>query len=549
MVDALTITTNTAKAIEDLNAHDHEPGGIGDPIGTAGLKDGAITEEKVAAEAITAEKLGDKSVTVEKLSAELATLVLAGGASGANAPQCYKVDTHFYASTQIGLKSPAKMWVNINDSGCVLSAQKDIIVTEHTAWDTKATTWAPSMAYKVDDVVYIAANPGYLYRCITAGTSSALTPSLPTTIGGTYNDGNVVWICQLDFTYSPITTIRAASTVYAAGAMIRLSATDGFVYKCTTAGTTAATAPTFPAAVGNTVNDGTAVWTCMIGSNRAGKNFYIYACMPTIGIVPEIILSDNSTIPLRYTASNSRKIGGFHCLCADVGTITGHTLSGYVAGDVLPSSVWDLSHRPKSEPEGMAYIDGLDLWADIYLSSYTGSYNNSPEDLKLQSTYRANTADGASDEKFHWYKFSQVFSRQKKRMLHHSEFIAASIGSNQSTNIYGSADVNITGGHRDTAGRRMISNFGLEDCCGFIWQWGQDTGGGCTAALYANAYDTNDKYVGGQSYEDSYRVILGGSWTSGGYCGSRCSAWNGGPLPLSANLGSRGASEPLRGGI
>lgn len=44
-------------------------------------------------------------------------------------------------------------------------------------------------------------------------------------------------------------------------------------------------------------------------------------------------------------------------------TITGHTLSGYVAGDVLPASVWDLSHRPKSEPEGMAYIDGIDMWA------------------------------------------------------------------------------------------------------------------------------------------------------------------------------------------
>ena len=473
----------------------------------------------------------------------------AGDASGANAPQCYKVDAHFYASTQTGLKSPSKMWVNINDSGCVLSSQKDLAVTDRAAWDTKATAWAASTTYKVDDVVYIATNPGYLYRCTTAGTSSSLTPSFPTTIGGTYNDGNAVWICQLDFTYSPTTTVRAASTAYTVGAMIRLSTTDGFVYKCTTAGTTAATAPTFPAVAGSTVTDGTAVWTCILGSNRAGKNFYIYACLPATGIVPEIVLSDNSTIPLKYTAGNSRKIGGFHCLCADAGTITGHTLSGYVAGDVLPTSVWDLSHRPKSEPEGMAYIDGLDIWVDIYLSSYTGAYSNTPEDLKLQSVYGANTADGASTEKFHWYKFSQVFSRQKKRMLHHSEFIAASIGSNQSTNIYGSTDVNIAGGHRDTAGRRMISNFGLEDCCGFLWQWGQDDGGAYTAASYANAYDANDKYVGGQSYEDSCRVLLGGSWPSVAYCGSRCSLWGYGPLYLSADFGSRGASEPLRGGI
>ena len=289
--------------------------------------------------------------------------------------------------------------------------------------------------------------------------------------------------------------------------------------------------------------------TYATAANRAGKDFYIYACVPTSGTVPVIILSVNSTVPTGYTATNSRKIGGFHCLCADVGTITGHPLSGYVAGNILPASVWDLKHRPKSDPEGMAYIDGLDLWVDIYLSSYTGSYSNSPEDLKLQSVYGANTADGASTEKFHWYKFSQVFSRQKKRMLHHPEFIAASIGSNQSTNIYGSADVNTTGGHNDTAGRRMISNFGLEDCCGFLFQRGQDDGGTFTAAGWVNAYDTNDKYVGGQSYNGSCRVLLGGSWSNAASCGSRCSYWADGPLSLLAHCGSRGASEPLRGGI
>ena len=132
-------------------------------------------------------------------------------------------------------------------------------------------------------------------------------------------------------------------------------------------------------------------------------------------------------------------------------------------------------------------------------------------------------------------------------MLHHSEFIAASIGSNQSTNIYGSADVNTTGGHIDTASRRMISNFGLEDCCGFLWQWGQDDGGTNTGGSYANAYDVNDKYVGGQSYADSSRVLLGGSWSNAASCGSRCSNWANGPLAMDSNCGSRGASEPLRG--
>lgn len=521
-VDALAITTNTAKAIEDLNAHNHEAGGIGEQIGTNGLKDGAITEGKMATGAVTTEKIGAKAVTTEKLSAELAALVLAGGASGANAPLCYKVDAHFYASTQTGIKSPSKMWVNINDGGCVLSSQKDIAVTDHAAWDTKSAAWTASTAYKVDDVVYIAANPGLLYRCTTAGTSSTLTPSFPTTIGGTYNDGNVVWICQLDFTYSPTTTVRAASTAYALGAMIRLSATNGFVYKCTTAGTTAATAPTFPTVVGSTVTDGTAVWTCMLGSNRAGGDFYIYACTPTTGIVPEIVLSDNSTIPLKYTASNSRKIGGFHCLCADVGVINGHMLSGYVAGDVLPASVWDLSHRPKSEPEGMVYIDGLDIWVDIYLASNTGSGTSK----KLISTYGGAIADGTSSPTYCYFDFVETLGKQNKRLLFQSEYECATQGQPQAVAIYGSADPSTTGGHKSTGNIRLISNFGVEDGCGVMWTWVQ-------------GYFYTSDYVCG---------LVGGGWGNGSSCGSRCLS-SSLPSALSANCGSRGASEPSRGEI
>jgi hypothetical protein len=47
-------------------------------------------------------------------------------------------------------------------------------------------------------------------------------------------------------------------------------------------------------------------------------------------------------------------------------------------------------------------------------------------------------------------------------------------GSNQKTNILGSADPVTTGPHIDTAGRRMISNIGLEDGCGVMNQWLSD---------------------------------------------------------------------------
>ena len=37
---------------------------------------------------------------------------------------------------------------------------------------------------------------------------------------------------------------------------------NGYVYECTTAGTTGAVEPTWPTTVEDTVNDGTVVWTC-----------------------------------------------------------------------------------------------------------------------------------------------------------------------------------------------------------------------------------------------------------------------------------------------
>lgn len=55
-----------------------------------------------------------------------------------------------------------------------------------------------------------------------------------------------------------------ASTAYLVGDVIRPNlASNGFLYQCTTAGTSGASAPTFPTTIGNTVADGSCVWTCV----------------------------------------------------------------------------------------------------------------------------------------------------------------------------------------------------------------------------------------------------------------------------------------------
>lgn len=290
--------------------------------------------------------------------------------------------------------------------------------------------------------------------------------------------------------------------------------------------------------------------TYATAANRVGLDFYVYAVEPSSGTSPNFCLSANSTYPsgtvggVTATTDNSRKIGGFHCLCAAVGTISGHSLTGYLAGDILPRSVWSQhSHRPESSPEGMVFV-GNRLWADIYLASNTTT---------LESSNGGTIVDGASNPDYHWYNFAERFAEINKRLPTQAEFMALAIGSNEETNISGSADPGTTGGHSDTAGRRMISNVGCEDCAGALWQWCNETGSDGAGASWAvqdtaadaTTYDGANSIGRGQGYAVPNRGVLGGSWVDGANCGSRGVLWNSSPLSLYSYFGSRGVSGSL----
>ena len=266
-----------------------------------------------------------------------------------------------------------------------------------------------------------------------------------------------------------------------------------------------------------------------VAENRAGKDFYIYAVDDNkVTKSVHIVLSANSTVPTGYTESSSRKIGGFHCLCADVGTPTWinpatlkdetHWLSGYVKGDILPYSVWDLLHRAESSNEGMVFSPETHMWYDIYLASWDGS--------KLVSVYGGVTADGASSKPFHSEMFAECAGQINKELISRDEFIVVAKGSNERTAIKGAADAGTTGGHVDTANRRMISNIGLEDCCGFLFQWCKQSGGANGSSEWGNSVSATpvDTAVGvyGQSFGTYYRAVVGGAWMHSSYCGSRC---------------------------
>lgn len=287
----------------------------------------------------------------------------------------------------------------------------------------------------------------------------------------------------------------------------------------------------------STINKSLQLSTVDTPTNLAGKDVYIYACEPTSGTEPIFVLSLNSTVPTGYTANNSRKIGGFHCLCKDVGVIEGHTLSGYVTGDILPATRWDLLHRPKGEPEGFAYEELTDCWIAIYLPSWDGT--------KLVSVYNGVIADGGSTKKWHGEAFYEQFAKQGMRLVWRHEFQMGAKGSNEQTNIQGSSNPNTTGGHVDTAGRRMISNIGLEDCCGVLWQFSMDLGfaGGSswTNSVYNSSVDDRSY---GQTYGTLYRLLLGSCWHRGADCSSRSAACHVSSADVNVDVSSRGASEP-----
>lgn len=262
---------------------------------------------------------------------------------------------------------------------------------------------------------------------------------------------------------------------------------------------------------------------------QVGKDYYIYLVLNAPSEAQPLYTADikvslNSTYPEGYSADTSRKIGGFHTLCAAVGTIAGHWLSGFNAGDILPASFWDLSHRPTCQPEGMVYVKELDFWCDIYLQSGSG--------VNTKSVFGGTTTDSQTKS-----QHVEDLFRVGKTPLQDEEFQCAAEGSNQGTNIQNSADPVTTGGHVDKAGRRMVSNYGLEDCCGALWQWlaGWSYGSNQTAAYVSDGGK-------GQIYQVN-ALLAGGHWASGAYCGSRARYAAHSRLYVSAYYGCRGRAR------
>lgn len=315
-----------------------------------------------------------------------------------------------------------------------------------------------------------------------------------------------------------------------------------------------------------------------------GRDFYGY-------LVPDfetesgvkIVVSCNATYPNDiselYTAANTRKIFSFHTLCVNAGSnlqgkiaetpscglVAGdtvlvkqypdddedgfydfynvpvisvktgaqydvvtvqHPLAGFLSGQILPESVFCIGFRPESEPAGMVYDIDTDIAADIYLQSGKGR--------NTASEYGATITDTRAQQ-----NHQDDMRHVKKRLLFDYEFSSIAAGSNEGTAIKGASDPVTTGGHLDTAERRMISFIGCEDCCGALWQWLEDVSANGSSDW--STYDGQADFGG--TYGASFALLAGAYWSHSSHCGSRARIGSHARSTVNACIGGRGASH------
>lgn len=295
---------------------------------------------------------------------------------------------------------------------------------------------------------------------------------------------------------------------------------------------------------------------------EVGKDYYVYMCDTRVDAQDErYVISQNSTYPTGWNATNSRKIGGFHYgrvrkvdengqPTNGSGIIFGTGWESAVSNGILPRSVWTLGHRPKCSPEGMVYLGG-GTWVDIYLDSDDGAYG-------LKSEYGVAPMTGT--EGMNWYTFAERLAKSGKRMPDYSEFCAYAFGSPQglddaNTNAW----TQTTNTGRGTTGSvvNAVSAVGVVDAVGRVWEWLNDL---ITRAEHAtNAGHASEAWgwdvtspLGDkhgniyQYYANSLAALLaGGDWRHGANAGARAVGCSDCPWSVYASSGVRGACDSL----
>lgn len=248
------------------------------------------------------------------------------------------------------------------------------------------------------------------------------------------------------------------------------------------------------------------------GTVSNGKDYYFY-----LDNQSNLIASLNENLPTGVTSAV--KIGGAHTICQAVTECNAPTLLsdsfwanhpaiGYNAGYFIPNSSWTPAFRSAALTgnKGQVFVDRgyIRKWVDIYLQSGTGA--------STASSYAGTITNNRQ-----YMLFFGDMDQVGKQLASADEFRIFSEGSNQKTSIQGGAipSDKKCGGYLDTAGKRMISGYFVECCCGYLWQASRDI----AATGSFNWSDWADTRRG-DHFGTPYVVPLGGSYYEPTHCGS-----------------------------
>lgn len=289
-----------------------------------------------------------------------------------------------------------------------------------------------------------------------------------------------------------------------------------------------------------TENDGT------FSALTLGDDIYVYACQHTSGIAT-VIASKSSTYPTGYTAATSRKLGGFHV--GRVRSYANRFIESYVpTTSIVPNSVWDLRHRPKCAPEGMAEIKP-GLWGCIYLCSViSGAW---PE-VVFGSRYNASPVRSLVYSELDLHRGLHSAGMREPTF---EEWLMMAYGAPQgeasANNLAWSSSAN-AGPCNTGAVAKSVSCLNFVDTVGNLWERldaqfdiGNNTWTATPETTIVNTgHDAS--YPRGAVYHCSWRgADAGGSWGDGTRCGSRSIKTFAWAWTVSGNVGVRGVSESI----
>ena len=316
------------------------------------------------------------------------------------------------------------------------------------------------------------------------------------------------------------------------------------------------------------------------GELKVGKDYYVYLVFA--GEEPEIVVSLNTTYPEGATASNSRKIGGFHNgtirKVSDDGLRIPIDSSGIKFGSIgvrwqdnvtkgiVDNSVWDLKNRMRNFAPGFVKVGGI--WVSIYQASAKESvsfmsnvYGLHIATGELQSKYGALPLTGT--EGLNQYNFNELAHKSGLRLLGYDEWLAAAFGSPQGENgndnygwtktsntnrTFTGCRVNTTTGNYDEgAGVKpfAVSAYNVVDCAGNVAEWTKSY----TIRQDSTTWDWQNVLGAGmgQAYLPNgvglSALICGEVWNYGVRCGPRTVGAVNVPWDVHPSIGARLACD------